>query len=213
MNDLAEYLEQIVDPTFEEMSRHPGSERRMYLTCVAVYHAVDRMAPPGKSGNVAEEWRRASRDFHLVDIIAHHFKHVKADQEEPNPKHTGISIGHALGFDKSAGPRNAEPVLRYPGCHQVLARTVPRTDSGLEMQQEMPEEAPKWTDADTDALPQRDIRAGLTVPCMVLMPPPAFPALAALSFRVEDRSRAGAEKPDDVCKSRKKPFSRGGGRR
>jgi hypothetical protein len=112
VNDLAEYLEQIVDPTFEEMSRHPGSERRMYLTCVAVYHAVDRMAPPGKSGNVAEEWRSASRDFHLVDIIAHHFKHVKADEEEP--KGPGIPIGHALGFDRVLGleTRNLYFVIR-----------------------------------------------------------------------------------------------------
>src|SRR4051812_48698626 len=75
----------------------------MYLTCVAVYHAVDRVAPPGKSGNVAVQWRSNSPNFYLVDIVAHHFKHVKADDERPNSKHPGIPIGHALGFDRVLG--------------------------------------------------------------------------------------------------------------
>ena len=114
MNDLAEYLEQIVDPTFAEMSRHPGSERLMYLTCVAVYHAVDRMAPPGKSGNVLKKWRKASRDFYFVDIIAHHFKHVESKEEKPNPKFPGIPIGHAFGFKRMLGleTRNLWFVIR-----------------------------------------------------------------------------------------------------
>ena len=114
MNDLAEYLEQIVDPTFAEMSRHPDSERHMYLTVVAAYHAVDRMAPPGQSGNVLEKWRKESRDFYLIDIIAHHFKHVKAKQENITPGAVGIPIGFALGFDRVLGleTRNLYFVIR-----------------------------------------------------------------------------------------------------
>jgi len=72
----------------------------MYLTCVAVYHAMDRMAYPERPGSLVEEWRNASRDFYFVDIIAHHFKHVRADAENVNPKIKGIPIGHALGFKR-----------------------------------------------------------------------------------------------------------------
>ena len=102
MNDFAEYLEQIVDPTFAEFSRNPGSERHAYLACVAVYHAVDRMAYREQPG-LAEEWRERSFEFRLVDIVAHHFKHVKADAEKIDPNTPGIPIGHALGFDRVLG--------------------------------------------------------------------------------------------------------------
>lgn len=103
----------------------------MYLTCVAVYHAVDRMAPPGKSGNIARKWRKASFEFYLVDIIAHHLKHVKSPEEKPNPKYPGIPIGRALGFDRILGleMRNLYFVVRdaIKFLHEQVRKEV-RTD-------------------------------------------------------------------------------------
>lgn len=45
MNDLSRYLDVIVEPTFEEFKREPSS-RRAFLVCVAIYHAIDRVAYP-----------------------------------------------------------------------------------------------------------------------------------------------------------------------
>jgi hypothetical protein len=100
MNDLAQYLDQIVDPTFKDFERNPGSARHAYLACVAAYHAVDRIAFPGNPERFAEKWRKQSFEFRLVDIVAHHFKHVVAKAERVDPSKSVIPIGFALGFDK-----------------------------------------------------------------------------------------------------------------
>lgn len=114
MSDLAEYLAQIVDPTFKDFERNPGSVRHAYLACVAAYHAVDRMAFPNDPGNLAEEWRKQSFEFRLVDIVAHHFKHVVAKAEKVDPSKPGIPIGFVLGFNKTGGleTRNLYFVIR-----------------------------------------------------------------------------------------------------
>ena len=53
MNDLARYIEVIVEPTFEDFRRNSTSTRHAFLTCVAIYHAVDRVSYPKKPGSLA----------------------------------------------------------------------------------------------------------------------------------------------------------------
>jgi hypothetical protein len=99
-NTLARYLELIVDPTFDEFHAKPDV-RLAFLTSVAIFHSVDRIAEEtGKRpASLREKWCRESLEFKLVDIIAHHFKHVRSNDEKSRPKRPGIPIGHALGFD------------------------------------------------------------------------------------------------------------------
>jgi hypothetical protein len=103
VNTVARYLEVIVNPTFDDFSRDRGSVRLAYLACVAIFHTVDRAADEIgiRSANIRQEWCKESLEFKLVDVIAHHFKHVKSSDEKIPPTRPGISIGHALGFDET----------------------------------------------------------------------------------------------------------------
>ncbi len=94
MNDLARYLEQIVEPTFEEFKKNPTSVRHAFLACVAIYHAIDRVRRP--PGNLRKEWGKKSLESKLVDVVAHHFKHVKSNDEKM--RRPGIPISFALGL-------------------------------------------------------------------------------------------------------------------
>jgi hypothetical protein len=78
MEDLVRYLNVIVDPTVADLEAEPTSVRKAFLACVAVYHAIDRFAYPGKPGNWKKRWREQSPEFALVDDVAHAFKHVVA---------------------------------------------------------------------------------------------------------------------------------------
>lgn len=103
MNTLARYLELIVDPTFDEFHAKRDSIRLAFLTSVAIYHSVDRQAE--EAGKSASHWRQLwcneCIDFKLVDIIAHHFKHVKSSDEKIPPSRPGLPIGLAMGFDET----------------------------------------------------------------------------------------------------------------
>ena len=103
MNTLARYLEIIVDPTFDDFHDNRRSIRHAYLACVAIFHAVDRAAEEcGKRPAVVRQaWGRESLEFKLVDVLAHHFKHVQSSDEKIPASRTGLPIGHALGFDES----------------------------------------------------------------------------------------------------------------
>jgi hypothetical protein len=94
MNTLTQYLDVIVEPTLDEFRRHPTSLRHAYLACVAIYHAIDRVAYPQSRGNLRKEWRRESMEFSLIDIVAHDFKHVKSTDHQPVTD--AIPIAHAL---------------------------------------------------------------------------------------------------------------------
>lgn len=86
-NSLSSYIEIIVEPTLEDFSRNPQSVRHAFLACVAIYHAVDRFSYPKKPGNLGRQWGRECFEFRIVDMIAHHFKHVKSDfEKEPAPE-------------------------------------------------------------------------------------------------------------------------------
>lgn len=105
MNTLARYLEIIVDPTFDDFENNSGSIRHAYLACVAIFHAVDRTAEESKKrpAVIRQAWRKESTEFNLVDILAHHFKHVQSSDERISAgSRLGLPIGLALGFDASA---------------------------------------------------------------------------------------------------------------
>lgn len=102
MNTLIRYLDVIVDPTFDEFHADSTSARLAFLTCVAIYHSVDRVAEAEgvKASHIRQVWNRESLDFAIVDVIAHHLKHVKSSDERIAPgKQHAISIGHVLGFN------------------------------------------------------------------------------------------------------------------
>ncbi len=103
MKTLARYLEVIVDPTFDDFYGNRGSFRHAYLACVAIFHAVDRAAEESKvsRASLRQVWCKESLEFKLVDILAHHFKHVQSSDEKIPLTRPGIPIAHALGFDEA----------------------------------------------------------------------------------------------------------------
>jgi hypothetical protein len=114
---LARYLEVIVDPTFDDFYSKPSSVRHAYLACVSIFHAVDRAAEENgtRRAILRQVWRKESLQFGLVDVIAHHFKHVQSSDEKIPPTRPGIPIGHALGFDdtgENMDLRNLYDVIR-----------------------------------------------------------------------------------------------------
>lgn len=101
MKTLARYLEVIVNPTYDEFHANSSSFRHAYLTSVAIFHAVDRAAEEHgvRPAKLRQDWCKESLEFKLVDILAHHFKHVKSNDEKTAPTRPGIPIVRVLGFD------------------------------------------------------------------------------------------------------------------
>jgi hypothetical protein len=109
VNALEEYINLIVEPTFEDFRKNPGSARHGFLACVAAFHSVDRAAQlmSEKRGTVQQwrrslrqKWRSKSFEFTAIDMITHHFKHTHSDLDEPNRHHDGIPLSFALGLGK-----------------------------------------------------------------------------------------------------------------
>ena len=133
MKTLARYLEVIVDPTYDDFCNNSRSFRHAYLVCVAIFHSVDRAAdenavPPRK---VRQDWCRESLHFKLVEVLAHHFKHVQSSDEKVALTRPGLSIAHALGFDDAGENfdlRNLYFVIRdaVRFVHKKAATTHPR---------------------------------------------------------------------------------------
>jgi hypothetical protein len=114
VSDLASYIEVIVEPTYADFRANPSS-RRAFLTCVAIFHAVDRVAFPKKPAGLRAQWCRQSLEFRLVDIVAHHFKHVQSSDERIPVSRPGLPIGFALGFNEDGDEmelRNFDFVMR-----------------------------------------------------------------------------------------------------
>ena len=86
MEDMLRYLDEIVDPTIKDFEEHPTSVRHGFLACVAAFHAIDYLAFPKKrSSHLRQRFRQQSPDFHMVDSVAHAFKHVVAgDRARPD---------------------------------------------------------------------------------------------------------------------------------
>ena len=96
MYTLRSYIAKIAEPTFEEFNADRGSARRAFLASVAIFHAIERA--PGYDGSTRQEWKRESHEFYLVDILAHHLKHVRSGPEKIPATRPGLPIGRALGF-------------------------------------------------------------------------------------------------------------------
>ncbi|HUN87132.1 MAG TPA: hypothetical protein VMU48_22325 [Terracidiphilus sp.] len=138
MKTLARYLEVIVDPTFDDFQDNRRSFRHAYLTCVAIFHAVDRAAEEGgvSPRKTRQDWCRESLPFKLVDILAHHFKHVKSNDEKVPGSRPGLPIGRALGFDEageSMDLRNLYFVIRdaVRFVHKKAGTTHPKLPQTL----------------------------------------------------------------------------------
>ena len=58
VEDLERYLNEIVDPTIEELAEHRTSVRHTFLACVAVFHAVDYLAYTRKSRTLREQFNK-----------------------------------------------------------------------------------------------------------------------------------------------------------
>ena len=115
MNTLARYIDVMVEPTFQDFRREPSS-RRAYLTCVAIYHGIDRAADDRgiSRGNLRKEWRKTI-EFMLIDYAAHHFKHVKSTEDKIPADKLGLPLSFALGLgedDEIGQLRNFSFVLR-----------------------------------------------------------------------------------------------------
>jgi hypothetical protein len=108
MDTLARYLEVIVDPTWDDFHSNRQSPRHAFLTCVAIYHSVDRVAEAeGKdASHFRQIWRKESIEFMLVDVIAHHLKHVQSNDERNLGNRPGIPIALVLGFGLSGEQLN-----------------------------------------------------------------------------------------------------------
>ena len=100
MSNLSRYIDVIVEPTFDDFTKYRTS-RHAFLACVAIFHAVDRAAYPRGAARLRQQWCKASLEFKLVDIAAHHFKHVKSTDERIPASRPGIPIGFALGFNEA----------------------------------------------------------------------------------------------------------------
>jgi hypothetical protein len=101
MNSLARYIDVMVEPTFEEFKRQPSS-RLAFLTCVVVYHGIDRASEDRgiSRGNLRKEWRK-TLEFMLVDYAAHHFKHVKSSEDKVPADRPGLPWSFALGLNEA----------------------------------------------------------------------------------------------------------------
>jgi hypothetical protein len=83
--DVESYMNEIVDPTITDFEREPTSRRRAFLACVAVFHTVDYLAKrPGSPNrqNLRNQFRK-NTNFAAVDRVAHAFKHVQAEGNNP----------------------------------------------------------------------------------------------------------------------------------
>lgn len=90
MDDLIGYLDLIVEPTFADYQQNPGSPRHAFLACVAVFHCIDRVE--GHNGNLRKSWGEQSIEFLVVDMFAHHLKHVKSSHEKRVSNKPGLPL-------------------------------------------------------------------------------------------------------------------------
>jgi hypothetical protein len=124
MDDLLEYLELIVEPTVADYRANPTSARHAFLTCVAIYHAIDRVSYPRSPGNLKKKWREQSLEFLIVDMVAHHFKHVRSSDERPISDGRGIPLS-SLVFRKSGlNTRGLDDYMDFHNLYFVIRDAI-----------------------------------------------------------------------------------------
>lgn len=107
MDNLAEYLDLIVEPTFTDFRQNPRSGRHAFLACVATFHALDRVKRVHtRPHSLRQVWQRESIDFLIVDMVAHHLKHVQSGHEREPPPKDAIPLP-SIVFDQHLGDPEA----------------------------------------------------------------------------------------------------------
>jgi len=76
MSDLAQYLEEIVEPTVRDFEANATSRLHAFLACVAACHRVDYLAWPNDPRTLRQKFDRQSAAFRIVNDVGHAFKHV-----------------------------------------------------------------------------------------------------------------------------------------
>jgi hypothetical protein len=106
---LLDYIEKIVEPTFNDFHLNPTSERHAFLACVVIYHSVDYASQSTQNrGKITKEWSSSSMEFAIVDLIANHFKHLVSWAETKYMKGTlpeGIPL-HSLIFHEESSEKS-----------------------------------------------------------------------------------------------------------
>jgi len=121
------YLEVIVDPTWDDFHASRDSPRLAFLACVAIFHAVDRVAEAeGKDpSHFRQIWANECLEFKLVDVIAHHFKHVLSKDERNLGNRPGIPIGFMLGFNETGDEMDLRASCKiFQLAHKVYNITI-----------------------------------------------------------------------------------------
>lgn len=78
-----QFLDSIVAPTISEAEQEPPSRRRVFLACVAAFHALDYFEQDKKAcAALCKQTRLNCPDFKLVERVANAFKH-KVSLYEP----------------------------------------------------------------------------------------------------------------------------------
>ncbi|MGO9787799.1 MAG: hypothetical protein ACLPL5_13465 [Stellaceae bacterium] len=96
--DIERYIKGIVEPTIRDFEANRASVRHAFLACLVTFHCVDYLENGETSKQLRQQFRKASKDFALVDRIAHAFKHA--------------STGHESSKDNR--PLKAEQVISRP---------------------------------------------------------------------------------------------------
>lgn len=104
--NLKEYIEIIIEPTFADFCRNPDSGRHAFLACVAAFHAVDRVTAPRSPANLRKIWGKKSLQFLVVDMVAHHFKHVRSNFEKQPIMADTIAL-HTIILNHPDAPKEA----------------------------------------------------------------------------------------------------------
>jgi hypothetical protein len=79
--DAARYIAEIVEPTIADFEANPISVRHAFLACVATYHCIAYLCDAESEASRRQEFREASKDFALVDRLAHAMKHARTGHE------------------------------------------------------------------------------------------------------------------------------------
>jgi hypothetical protein len=114
MSDLAQFLEEIVEPTITDFEKNPTSRRHAFLACVAACHGVDYLAYPDDPRTLRQQFEHQSREFKIVNDVGHAFKHVvqgrptaprmKASQVVQRPPGAlDVAVFDVSRFDGAAG--------------------------------------------------------------------------------------------------------------
>lgn len=109
---MAKYIEEMVDPTYEEFRRNENSPRHAFLACVAAFHAIDRAAGFQETAALIEKWHDESFEFYVMDMICHHLKHTKSKQEQEELPAGSIPLAKMVfGTGLKAKASDRQPLL------------------------------------------------------------------------------------------------------